>query len=100
MRAARIETAQFTTENHDGASMDGYTFEDKLELFGALGGAFLIIMGLVALASTPWATTESTAAVLIQVLGILIVFALAVAMIGFTYADDASNLLPGDENAE
>ena len=99
-RAARIETAQFTTENHDGASMDGYTFEDKLELFGTLGGAFLIIMGLVALASTPWATTESTAAVLIQVLGILIVFALAVAMIGFTYADDASNLLPGDENAE
>ena len=34
--------------------MDVHSFEDKLELFGALGGAFLIIMGLVALASTPW----------------------------------------------
>jgi hypothetical protein len=80
--------------------MKGYSFDDKLELLGVLAGAFLVIMGLVTVASVPWATIENTAAALLQVLGILIVFAIAFVLIAITYSGNTDELLPGGKNAE
>jgi len=82
------------------ACMKGYSFDDKLELLGVLAGAFLVIMGLATVASVPWATTENTAAALVQVIGILTVFALAAVLIAITYSGNTEDLLPGGKKAE
>jgi hypothetical protein len=46
-------------------------FEDRLEVFGLVTGAFLVLAGLATVAGAPWTHKASIAASILQVLGAL-----------------------------
>ena len=77
--------------------MNGYAFEDRLELFGLLGGAFVVIVGLGTLIGAPWSAAESGGAGLLRTLGVLLTLLVGIVTIVVTYAGDITELLPGDD---
>lgn len=70
-------------------------FEDRLAMLGVLVGGFVIVVGLGTLLGTPWTTTGSTLAVVVQMVGIVATVAVGIALIVVTYADEPGELLPG-----
>jgi hypothetical protein len=70
-------------------------FEDRLSVLGVLVGAFVVVVGLGTLLGQPWTTSESTSAVVVQLLGIVATIAIGLLLIVITYADDPGEILPG-----
>jgi len=70
-------------------------FEDRLSVLGVLVGAFVVVVGLGTLLGQPWTTSESSSAVVVQLLGIVATIAIGLLLIVITYADDPGEILPG-----
>ena len=70
-------------------------FEDNLAILGVLVGGFVVVVGLGTLLGQPWTTTESTSAVVVQLVGIVTMVATGLLLIIITYADEPGELLPG-----
>ena len=70
-------------------------FEDNLAILGVLVGGFVVVVGLGTLLGQPWTTTESTSAVVVQLVGIVTMVAIGLLLIIITYADEPGELLPG-----
>ena len=70
-------------------------FEDNLAILGVLVGGFVVVVGLGTLLGQPWTTTESTSAVVVQLVGIVTMVAIGLLLIIITYADKPGELLPG-----
>lgn len=75
--------------------MNGYEFEDRLELLGVLAGGFVVVVALGTLLGLPWTTTDNTTAALIQVVGIVATIAVGVTLVAVTYDGTVSDALPG-----
>lgn len=73
--------------------MSRFQFEDKLEILGILAGAFVVIVGLGTLSGMPWTTNEETAAVVVQMLGIVIMIAVGIILVSISYSGDLRDLL-------
>ena len=69
-------------------------FEDRLELFGLLAGAFLVIAGLGMLVNQPWATAIDTTTAIVQVVGIVATVAVGVVLVLVTRSEEAGDVLP------
>jgi len=80
--------------------MTRFEFEDRLELFGILGGGFVLLTALGTLAGLPWTTTEFTGAAVIQTLGALATAAIGLGLIAIAYTGDVRDLRPGDDGEE
>ena len=80
--------------------MTRFEFEDRLELFGILGGGFVLLTALGTLAGLPWTTTEFTSAAILQTLGALATAAVGLGLIAIAYTGDLSDLRPADDEAE
>jgi len=70
-------------------------FEDRLAVLGVLVGGFVIVVGLGTLLGQPWTTNGNTAAVVVQLVGIIATIAVGGLLIVITYADEPGELLPG-----
>ena len=68
--------------------------EDRLSLLGLLVGVFVVVVGLGTLLGTPWTTTESSTAVVVQLVGIVATVAVGVVLILVTYVDEPGELVP------
>ena len=69
-------------------------FEDRLELFGLLAGAFLVIAGLGMLVNQPWATAIDTTTAIVQVVGIVATVAVGVVLVLVTRSAGVGDVLP------
>ncbi|QSG07604.1 putative membrane protein [Halapricum desulfuricans] len=54
---------------------------DRLELFGTLAGALLVLIGLGTIAGMPWQTNGSLAASVLQLLGVLATIAVGAGLV-------------------
>lgn len=79
--------------------MNGYKFEDMLELFGFLGGGLVVIVALGTLIGSPWSVPQNATAGLLQTLGVLLTLLVGLATIAFTYAGDISTLAGTSDSA-
>jgi len=69
---------------------------DTLEVLGVVTGAFLVIVGVGTFLTPPWATNESTAAAMVQTLGIVLTIVVGALLIQLTYS---GSLIPGGQNS-
>jgi VIT1/CCC1 family predicted Fe2+/Mn2+ transporter len=65
--------------------MNGFDFKDTLEPLGIGVGVLLVLVGLGTLAGQPWATLNSTGALVIQLVGVLALFAIGAALAWLSY---------------
>jgi hypothetical protein len=56
-------------------------FDDRLEAVGTAVGVLLVLVGVATLAGAPWATKASTAAAVLQVVGVLATAALGAGLV-------------------
>lgn len=77
--------------------MGRFEYEDRLEILGVLAGLFLIIVALGTLSGLPWTTNDDSLAVAIQMVGIIVLFALGIVLVLVTYTGDVRALLPGND---
>lgn len=61
--------------------MAAIDFDDRLEVLGVAVGAFLVLGSLGTLVGMPWETNPDTAAVLLQLVGILLTIAVGLALV-------------------
>jgi hypothetical protein len=79
--------------------MNGYRFEDRLELLGFLGGAFVVIVALGTLLGTPWSSARTASIGLVQTLGVLLTLLVGLGTIAITYNGDLSELRSDEDRA-
>ncbi len=65
--------------------METIQFEDTLEPLGILTGALLVLIGLGTLVGQPWATANSTIAVVLQLVGVVVTVALGAGLVWLSY---------------
>ncbi|QSG13230.1 putative membrane protein [Halapricum desulfuricans] len=65
----------------DGRFDDALDMSDRLELFGTLVGALLVLMGLGTIAGMPWQTNGSLAVSVLQLLGVLATIAVGAGLV-------------------
>lgn len=65
--------------------MNGFDFKDTLEPLGIGVGVLLVLVGLGTLAGQPWSTLNSTGALVIQLVGVLALFAIGAALAWLSY---------------
>lgn len=80
--------------------MGRFEYEDTLEILGVLGGLFLIIVALGTLSGLPWTTNDDGLAVVIQLVGIVVLFGLGVVLVLMTYTGDIRDLRPGNDDED
>jgi len=80
--------------------MNGYRFEDRLELLGLLGGAFVVIVALGTLIGTPWSSARTASIGLVQTLGVLLTLLVGLGTIAIAYKGDLSELRSDEESSE
>ena len=68
--------------------METIQFEDKLEPLGILTGILLVFVGLGTLIGQPWTTANSTIALVLQFVGIVVTVAIGVALVGLSYVSN------------
>jgi hypothetical protein len=68
--------------------MDTISFEDKLEPLGILTGVLLVLIGLGTLIGQPWATANSSVALVLQGIGIVVTLAIGVALVRLSYVSN------------
>jgi len=56
------------------------SFDDRLQVLGTAGGAFVALVGLGTLAGAPWATAGGVAPAAVQVVGALLTVALGLGL--------------------
>ena len=61
--------------------MVAFDYQDRLELLGVVVGVFLILGSLGTLVGQPWATNPDVAAVLLQLVGVVLTIGLGAALI-------------------
>lgn len=69
------------------------SFDDSLAVLGVLVGGFVVVVGLGTLLGLPWTSTDSTAAVAAQMVGIVATIAIGLLLVFLTYADDPGGVL-------
>jgi hypothetical protein len=79
--------------------MNGYRFEDRLELLGFLGGAFVVIVALGTLLGTPWSSAQTASIGLVQTLGVLLTLLVGLGTIAITYKGDLSELRSDEDRS-
>lgn len=79
--------------------MNGYKFDDTLELLGLLGGAFVVIVALGTLIGVPWSSTRTVGIGLVQTLGVLLTLVVGLGTIAIAYNGDLSEAFSDDETA-
>ena len=57
------------------------SFDDRLQVLGTAGGAFIALVGLGTLLGAPWATASGAAPAAVQVLGALLTVALGAGLV-------------------
>lgn len=57
------------------------SFDDRLQVLGTAGGAFVALVGLGTLLGTPWTTAAGAAPAAVQVVGALLTVALGVGLV-------------------
>jgi hypothetical protein len=67
--------------------METIQFEDKLEPLGILTGVVLVLIGLGTLVGQPWATANSSVALVLQGIGIVVTIAIGVVLVRLSYVD-------------
>jgi hypothetical protein len=65
--------------------MEPIRFEDKLEPLGIFTGVLLVLVGLGSLVGQPWATANSTVALLLQGIGIILTVAVGAGLVWLSY---------------
>lgn len=60
-------------------------FADRLEPLGIGVGALLVVMGLGTLVGAPWATSNSTLATVVQLVGVALTVAVGVGLAWLSY---------------
>jgi hypothetical protein len=60
---------------------DDVSFDDRLQVFGTLAGAFVALVGVGTILGAPWATASGIAPALVQVLGALGAIALGAGLV-------------------
>ena len=55
----------------EGTSKNWLTIQDRLELFGVLAGAFVVLVGLGTLVGMPWTQYDSLAITIGRIIGTL-----------------------------
>ncbi|WP_340101050.1 hypothetical protein [Salinibaculum salinum] len=65
--------------------METIQFEDPLESLGMLTGVLLVLIGLGTLVGQPWATADSTIAVVLQLVGVVVTVALGAGLVWLSY---------------
>mgnify|MGYP000689980799 FL=1 len=65
--------------------METIQFEDSLEPLGMLTGVLLVLIGLGTLVGQPWATADSTIAVVLQLVGVVVTVALGAGLVWLSY---------------
>jgi hypothetical protein len=65
--------------------MNGFDVTDTLEPLGIAVGALLVLVGLGTLAGQPWATLDSTVALVLQLLGVVLLVALGAGLAWLSY---------------
>lgn len=65
--------------------METIQFEDTLEPLGILTGVLLVLIGLGTLIGQPWATANSTIAVVLQLVGVVVTVALGAGLAWLSY---------------
>lgn len=68
--------------------MFGFDFQDTLEPLGIGVGALLVLVGVGTLVGQPWATLNSTGALVLQLLGILALFAVGAGLAWLSYSGE------------
>ena len=66
--------------------METIQFEDTLEPLGILTGVLLVLVGLGTLIGQPWATANSTIALLLQGVGIIATVGIGAGLAWLSYA--------------
>lgn len=59
--------------------------KDTLEPLGIAVGALLVLVGIGTLVGQPWATSNSMGAVVLQIIGILVLFVLGAGLAWLSY---------------
>ena len=65
--------------------MNGFEFEDTLEPLGIGVGVLLVLVGVGTLVGQPWATSNSTGATVLQLVGVLALFAISGVLAWLSY---------------
>jgi hypothetical protein len=68
--------------------MQTIQFADTLEPLGILAGVALVLIGLGTLVGQPWATANSTIALLLQLVGVVVTIAIGVGLAWLSYVDE------------
>lgn len=68
--------------------MFGFDFQDTLEPLGIGVGALLVLVGVGTLIGQPWATLNSTGALVLQLLGVLALFAVGAGLAWLSYSGE------------
>jgi hypothetical protein len=77
--------------------MNGYKFDDTLELLGLLGGGFVVVVALGTLIGTPWSSVRTGGIGLIQTLGVLPTLLVGLGTIAIAYNGNLLRAVSGDE---
>lgn len=68
--------------------METIQFEDTLEPLGIVTGVLLVLVGLGTLIGQPWATANSTVALVLQFVGIAVTVALGAVLVRLSYVSN------------
>jgi hypothetical protein len=80
--------------------MNGYKFDDTLELLGLLGGGFVVVVALGTLIGVPWSTARTGGVGLVQTVGVLLTLLVGLGTIAIAYNGDLSGAVSNDEATE